>query len=244
MPLTLASKAVGLAIATVMALTGCTAGSASAGKNAAEPATDSADQAVVVYASVDGDTFEAAIDGEQKTIRLLNVDTPETKDPKSPSNAWARRQRRLLRSSCQSVPRSGWNWTRNPRINTAGLSPAYSTQMENWSTLRSHGWALEFLSVRTQQEVLIRRSSRPSRMLGSRCRSTILLTFLAYRPNKLSWHLRLLKRSLRRRWLTLLPRPRREPCRAGRRTGHGSRAEGRGERQEPRPVGRLQGRLN
>lgn len=78
------TKAVGLAIATVIALTGCTAGSASAGKSAGEPATDSAvDQAVVVRV-IDGDTFEAAVDGGQKTIRLLNVDTPETKDPQSP----------------------------------------------------------------------------------------------------------------------------------------------------------------
>lgn len=78
------TKAVGLAIATVLALSGCTAGSANDGKKVAEAATDSAvDQAVVVRV-IDGDTFEAAIDGEQKTIRLLNVDTPETKDPKSP----------------------------------------------------------------------------------------------------------------------------------------------------------------
>ncbi|WOO97365.1 thermonuclease family protein [Micrococcus terreus] len=30
---------------------------------------------------VDGDTFEGVIAGEQKTVRLLNVDTPETKHP-------------------------------------------------------------------------------------------------------------------------------------------------------------------
>lgn len=78
------TKAVGLAIATVMALTGCTTGSASAGKNAAESATDSAVEQGVVIRVIDGDTFEAAVDGGEKTIRLLNVDTPETKDPKSP----------------------------------------------------------------------------------------------------------------------------------------------------------------
>lgn len=33
---------------------------------------------------IDGDTFEASVDGEDKTIRLLNVDTPETKDPDAP----------------------------------------------------------------------------------------------------------------------------------------------------------------
>lgn len=33
---------------------------------------------------VDGDTFEGVIAGEQKTVRLLNVDTPETKHPQEP----------------------------------------------------------------------------------------------------------------------------------------------------------------
>ncbi len=33
---------------------------------------------------IDGDTFEAAVDGRTTTVRLLNVDTPETKDPDSP----------------------------------------------------------------------------------------------------------------------------------------------------------------
>ena len=33
---------------------------------------------------IDGDTFEASINGEEKTVRLLNVDTPETKDPNTP----------------------------------------------------------------------------------------------------------------------------------------------------------------
>ena len=71
-------------MAAVMALTGCNAGSASPEKNAAGPATGSGrDQAVVVRV-VDGDTFEASVNGEQETVRLLNVDTPETKDPKAP----------------------------------------------------------------------------------------------------------------------------------------------------------------
>ncbi|MFF2031680.1 thermonuclease family protein [Arthrobacter sp. NPDC058192] len=33
---------------------------------------------------IDGDTFKASINGEEKTVRLLNVDTPETKDPNAP----------------------------------------------------------------------------------------------------------------------------------------------------------------
>ena len=78
------TKAVGLAIAAVMALTACNAGSASADKNAAGPASKSASDQAVVVRVVDGDTFEASIGGEQKTVRMLNVDTPETKDPKAP----------------------------------------------------------------------------------------------------------------------------------------------------------------
>ncbi|MDP9980693.1 micrococcal nuclease [Pseudarthrobacter oxydans] len=78
------TKAVGLAIAAVMALTGCNAGSAGTEKNASGPASNSARDEAVVVRVVDGDTFEASINGEQKTVRLLNVDTPETKDPKAP----------------------------------------------------------------------------------------------------------------------------------------------------------------
>ncbi|MGH8964336.1 MAG: thermonuclease family protein, partial [Actinomycetes bacterium] len=39
-----------------------------------------ADQAIVTKL-VDGDTFDAEIDGRTERIRLLNIDTPETKDP-------------------------------------------------------------------------------------------------------------------------------------------------------------------
>ena len=78
------TKAVGLAIAAVMALTGCNAGSAGPEKNSAGSATNSGRDEAVVVRVVDGDTFEASINGEQKTVRLLNVDTPETKDPKAP----------------------------------------------------------------------------------------------------------------------------------------------------------------
>ena len=78
------TKAVGLAISAVMALTGCNAGSAAPEKNAAGPTTNSARDGAVVVRVVDGDTFEASVNGEQKTVRLLNVDTPETKDPKAP----------------------------------------------------------------------------------------------------------------------------------------------------------------
>ncbi|WP_311380488.1 thermonuclease family protein [Arthrobacter sp. ISL-69] len=38
----------------------------------------------MVVRVIDGDTFTARTNGEEKTIRLLNVDTPETKDPNAP----------------------------------------------------------------------------------------------------------------------------------------------------------------
>lgn len=42
------------------------------------------DNWATVVRVVDGDTFEGVIAGEQKTVRLLNVDTPETKHPQEP----------------------------------------------------------------------------------------------------------------------------------------------------------------
>lgn len=78
------TKALALAITAVMALTGCNAGSASTDKNAGGPASDSVSDQAEVVRVIDGDTFEASIRGEQKTVRLLNVDTPETKDPTAP----------------------------------------------------------------------------------------------------------------------------------------------------------------
>lgn len=45
--------------------------------------SDPSDQAHVVRV-IDGDTFVANISGREQTIRLLNVDSPETKDPGKP----------------------------------------------------------------------------------------------------------------------------------------------------------------
>jgi len=33
---------------------------------------------------VDGDTFDVEVDGKPERIRLVNIDTPETKDPQKP----------------------------------------------------------------------------------------------------------------------------------------------------------------
>lgn len=75
------TKAAVLALAAAVALTGCSAGSA--GRDAASGSASPSGQAVVVRV-IDGDTFEASINNEQRTVRLLNVDTPETKDPDLP----------------------------------------------------------------------------------------------------------------------------------------------------------------
>ncbi|MFF2242564.1 thermonuclease family protein [Arthrobacter sp. NPDC058130] len=78
------TKAVGIALAALMALSGCNSSPAAESNAARSEATGSgADQATVIRV-IDGDTFEASINGEQKTVRLLNVDTPETKDPNAP----------------------------------------------------------------------------------------------------------------------------------------------------------------
>lgn len=74
-------KFAGLAIAAVMALAGCTAPEP---KNASGLDNSSGGNQAVVVRVIDGDTFEAAVNGETKTVRLLNVDTPETKDPNVP----------------------------------------------------------------------------------------------------------------------------------------------------------------
>lgn len=65
---------VGKFVIAVVAATGVTA---SVGYVAAQTSTDQA----VVQRIVDGDTFEASIEGRTTSVRLLNIDTPETKDP-------------------------------------------------------------------------------------------------------------------------------------------------------------------
>ncbi len=71
-------------MAALMALSGCNSSPAAEGNSApSEAAGSGATQAIVVRV-IDGDTFKASIDGEEKTVRLLNVDTPETKDPNAP----------------------------------------------------------------------------------------------------------------------------------------------------------------
>lgn len=65
---------IGKLIVGVLAVTGVAVG---AGVVTTAVSTDGA----VVTHIVDGDTFDATVDGRSTRIRLLNVDTPETKDP-------------------------------------------------------------------------------------------------------------------------------------------------------------------
>ncbi len=76
-------KAACLAVAAALALGGCGTGTGTGETAATADAAPAPDHAVVVRV-IDGDTFTATVGGEEKTIRLLNVDTPETKDPNAP----------------------------------------------------------------------------------------------------------------------------------------------------------------
>jgi micrococcal nuclease len=75
-------KFAGLATAAALALSGC---NASTTKEAGDTASlnSNAHEAIIVRV-IDGDTFVASTEGGEKTVRLLNVDTPETKDPNAP----------------------------------------------------------------------------------------------------------------------------------------------------------------
>ena len=54
--------------------------------------TQAAPEQATVVGHVDGDTFDVEVDGKPERIRLVNIDTPETKDPQSSSSVWARRR--------------------------------------------------------------------------------------------------------------------------------------------------------
>lgn len=78
------TKVCGLAVAAVLALSGCGAGAAGGAKDSSGAVSSPDSDHAVVVRIIDGDTFKASVNGEEKTIRLLNVDTPETKDPNAP----------------------------------------------------------------------------------------------------------------------------------------------------------------
>lgn len=78
------TKAIGIAMAALLALSGCNSGPAAETKTAVSSDSESGRVQATVVRIIDGDTFKASTNGEEKTVRLLNVDTPETKDPNAP----------------------------------------------------------------------------------------------------------------------------------------------------------------
>jgi micrococcal nuclease len=60
-----------------------TAGAVSGVVVATNPSQSPPEQAVVVH-HVDGDTFDVEVNGAPERIRLINIDTPETRDPEEP----------------------------------------------------------------------------------------------------------------------------------------------------------------
>lgn len=75
-------KSASAAVAVALILTACTTNNSQQPSSAASqgPPTNEA----TVSRVIDGDTFVAMTSAGEKTIRLLNVDTPETKDPNAP----------------------------------------------------------------------------------------------------------------------------------------------------------------
>lgn len=70
--------AVGM-LAVAVVLSGCTSGGSAAVTSPSRSGTDA-----TVVRVIDGDTIVASLDGAEETIRLLNVDTPETRKPNTP----------------------------------------------------------------------------------------------------------------------------------------------------------------
>lgn len=94
-----------LAAAALVALTGCMQpSSAPASQPAAQPAESSASADAQrggqvrgelrgpyeVVEVVDGDTVKLSVDGKRETVRLIGLDTPETRDPRKPVQCFGR----------------------------------------------------------------------------------------------------------------------------------------------------------
>lgn len=75
-------KSASVAVAAVLVLTACTTNNSQQASSAT--GQDAAINEATVSRVIDGDTFVAMTSAGEKTIRLLNVDTPETKDPNVP----------------------------------------------------------------------------------------------------------------------------------------------------------------
>ena len=74
-------KSASVAAIAALTLTACTGNNSQPASNASP--NNAASEAKVIRV-IDGDTFVATTAAGEKTIRLLNVDTPETKDPNAP----------------------------------------------------------------------------------------------------------------------------------------------------------------
>jgi micrococcal nuclease len=74
-------KSAAVGVAAALALTACTTNNSPQASSANQNA---ATNEATVSRVIDGDTFVATTSAGEKTIRLLNVDTPETKDPNAP----------------------------------------------------------------------------------------------------------------------------------------------------------------
>lgn len=58
--------------------------------NAPSPTSPPTQQFYMVTQVVDGDTIKVNIDGKKETIRMIGLDTPETKDPRKPVQCFGR----------------------------------------------------------------------------------------------------------------------------------------------------------
>ena len=75
-------KSASVAVAVVLVLSACTTNNSQQASSAT--GQDAASNEATVSRVIDGDTFVAMTSAGERTIRLLNVDTPETKDPNAP----------------------------------------------------------------------------------------------------------------------------------------------------------------
>lgn len=75
-------KSASVAVAAALALAACTSNNS---QQVSSGSKNEATNEATVSRVIDGDTFVATTSAGEKTVRLLNVDTPETKDPNAPA---------------------------------------------------------------------------------------------------------------------------------------------------------------
>ena len=77
-----------LAIGLGSALVACRGGPGSASTDSEAPPTSRPPGLAVVELVVDGDTIDVSIAGREERVRLIGIDTPETKIPDEPPECW------------------------------------------------------------------------------------------------------------------------------------------------------------